>query len=165
MLDFEDAGRSTWRCRPRSRCRRQEVLEATAVLTATTTSISSGAIAGIVVVAVIVAVLEIAGTWRVYTKAGQHGWASIIPFYNIWVLLKIVGRPGWWLVLFLIPLVNIITALVVLYDLCLSFGKTAAFLVGLFFLGFIFYPILGFGAARYLGPAGDPSVKAAAGAR
>lgn len=44
--------------------------------------------------------------WRIFTKAGQPGWAAIIPFYNIYVLMKVVGRPGWWLILFLIPLVN-----------------------------------------------------------
>ena len=53
-------------------------------------------------------VLYIVGAWKVYEKGNQPGWACLIPFYNIYVLLKIVGRPGWWLILFLIPFVNIV---------------------------------------------------------
>ena len=69
----------------------------------------------------------IASVWKVYTKAGQPGWACIIPFYNIYVLLKIVGRPGWWLVLMLIPLVNLVIAILVAIDLAKVFGKGTGF--------------------------------------
>ena len=62
--------------------------------------------------------------WKVFTKAGQPGWAILIPFYNTYVLLKIVGRPGWWLVLMFIPLVNIVIAIIVAIDLAKSFGKS-----------------------------------------
>lgn len=95
---------------------------------------------------------ELAAVWKVYTKANQPGWASIIPFYNFYVMLKIVGRPGWWLLLLLVPLANIIIAIIVLFDLAKSFGKGVGFGFGLLFLGFIFYPILGFGSATYQGP-------------
>ena len=69
------------------------------------------------------------------------------------MLLKIVGRPGWWLILYFIPIVNIIVWIIVAIDLAKSFAKSTAFAVGLIFLAFIFIPILGFGPARYVGPA------------
>lgn len=101
------------------------------------------------------AILVIAGWWMVFKKAGQPGWAAIVPIYNYVVLLNVVGRPLWWILLFLIPLVNIAIAIVIHIDLAKSFGKGAGFGVGLALLSFIFYPILGFGEARYLGPAAD----------
>lgn len=98
-------------------------------------------------------VFVIAALWKVFVKAGQPGWACIIPFYNAYVLLQIAGRPGWWLLLFLIPFVNIVIAIIVALDVAKNFGKGAGFGIGLAFLGFIFYPILGFGDATYQGPA------------
>ena len=94
----------------------------------------------------------IAAMWKVFTKAGQPGWASIVPIYNVVVLLQITGRPTWWIFLFLIPLVNIAFGIIVHIDLAKSFGKGAGFGVGLILLSFIFFPILGFGPARYVGP-------------
>jgi hypothetical protein len=114
---------------------------------------ASSGIAGLAIVYVIVLLFELAAGWRIFTKAGRAGWAIIIPIYNAYVLLKIVGRSGWWLVLFLVPLVNIVASLIVALDLAKSFGKGSGFGVGLFLLGFIFSPILGFGSATYLGPA------------
>jgi uncharacterized membrane protein YhaH (DUF805 family) len=98
-------------------------------------------------------VFEIAAFWKVFVKAGQPGWAAIIPIYNYYIMLKILGRPGWWLLLFLIPLVNFIMWIVVALDIAKSFGKTSGFAVGLIFLYPIFIPIIGFGAATYRGPA------------
>lgn len=99
--------------------------------------------------AIIVAVL--AGFWKVFTKAGQPGWASIIPIYNAYILLKIAGKPGWWLLLFFIPIVNIVIGFIVALEVAKAFGKGAGFGIGLALLGFIFYPVLGFGDARYQG--------------
>ena len=104
-----------------------------------------------VLVYLAIAVLVIAGFWKVFTKAGHPGWAAIIPFYNVYILLKIAGRPGWWLLLFLIPVVNFVIAIIVAIDVAKSFGKGTGFGVGLAFLGPIFYPILGFGDATYQG--------------
>ena len=101
-----------------------------------------------------VAVVFIIGFWKVFSKAGQPGWACLIPFYNAYILLKIVGRPGWWLVLFLIPFINFVIAIIVAIDLAKSFGKSAAFgVVMLVLLSGIGYLVLGFGSARYIGPA------------
>ena len=98
-------------------------------------------------------VFLIAAIWRVFTKAGQPGWAAIVPIYNVYVLLKIVGKPAWWLILCFIPLVNFIIAIIIALELAKVFGKGAGFGIGLVFLGFIFYPILGFGDATYQGSA------------
>jgi Family of unknown function (DUF5684) len=66
------------------------------------------------IVGILVAVLVIAGLWRVFTKAGKPGWAALIPIYNLIVLLQIVGKPAWWLLLFLIPGVNLIVLILIL---------------------------------------------------
>lgn len=120
-----------------------------------TTLASSGAGVGTAVIVVLaLVVLEVAGRWKVCTKAGEHGWAVLMTFYNYWCMLRIVGRPGWWLILYFIPLVNIVIALIVLWDLAKSFSKTIGWRFGLLLLGFVFYPILGFGESRDAGPAG-----------
>lgn len=94
----------------------------------------------------------IVGIWKVFTKAGKPGWASFIPIYNVVVLLEIVGRPVWWFILFIVPFVNIIIAVIVMMDLAKSYGKGNGYGLGLVFLGFIFFPMLGLGSAQYKGP-------------
>jgi hypothetical protein len=96
-------------------------------------------------------ILIIAGMWKVFVKAGQPGWAAIVPIYNIIVLLQISGKPVWWILLFLIPVVNLVIAILVGIAIAKNFGKSDAFGVGLGLLGFVFYPILGFGDAQYQG--------------
>ena len=102
---------------------------------------------------IVLIVLMIASMWKVFTKAGKPGWAAIVPFYNIIVLLEIVGRPWWWLLLMFVPLLNFVIAIIVYIDLAKSFGKGVGFAIGLLLLPFIFFPILAFGDAEYLGPA------------
>ena len=97
-------------------------------------------------------VLMIASIWKVFTKAGQPGWAAIIPIYNVIVLLKIIGKPWCWILGFLIPLVNFIVMILMAVGLAKVFGKGIGFAVGLILLGFIFYPILAFGDATYTAP-------------
>ena len=103
---------------------------------------------------ILVMVFYIYVYWRVFEKAGKPGWAVIIPIYNVIILLEIVGKPWWWLLLFLIPGVNIIFAIWMTNLLSLSFGKGVGFTLGLLFFSFIFYPILAFSNAEYQGPAG-----------
>jgi hypothetical protein len=104
---------------------------------------------GMMLVWCVIIILSIAGLWKVFEKAGEPGWAAIVPIYNIIVLLKIAGRPLWWVILLFIPVVNFIIAIMVSLDIAKRFGKSAGFGIGLALLGFIFYPILGFGDARY----------------
>ena len=106
----------------------------------------------IIYIAIIVAV--IAGWWMIFTKAGEAGWKSIIPIWNILILLKIIGREWWWILLMLIPFVNIVIWIIVSLDLAKVFGRGTGFGIGLAFLGFIFAPILGFGSDTDRGPAG-----------
>src|SRR4030043_125096 len=96
-----------------------------------------------------VSVFLIVAAWKVFVKAGQPGWACIIPFYNYYILLKIASKPGWWLILLFIPLVNIVILFLMCLGIAQNFGKGTGFAVGLFFLGFIFSPILAFGSAQY----------------
>jgi hypothetical protein len=122
------------------------------MLLAQTSGQTAGAGAGGSIVFVVVGIFILAAMWRVYTKAGQPGWAVIVPFYNIYIMLRIAGRPGWWLILYFIPFVNLIIAILVSVDIATAFGKSGWFAAGLIILPFIFYPILGFGPATYLGP-------------
>lgn len=94
-------------------------------------------------------VFMIASVWKVFVKAGQPGWACIIPIYNLYVMTQIAGKPAWWLILFFIPFVNLIIGILLGIEIAKAFGKGAGFGLGLTFLGFIFYPILGFGDAEY----------------
>ena len=103
-----------------------------------------------------VIVLLIAAIWKVFSKAGQPGWAAIIPIYNIYVMCKVAGRPGWWLLLMLIPLVNVIIAIILNVDIAKHFGKGIGFAIGMILLPFIFWPILGFGGAQYQSAAPPP---------
>jgi hypothetical protein len=117
---------------------------------------ASGSNTGVVIVGVlvglVVVVFLIAAMWKVFTKAGKPGWAAIIPIYNIYVLLKIAGRPGWWLILYIVPLVNVVISIIVSIDVAKAFGKGGAFgFFLLWLLGIIGYPILGFGGATYRG--------------
>ena len=108
-----------------------------------------GAIVSLVYLVMIVA--AIAGMWKVFEKAGQPGWASIVPIYNLVVLLQIVNKPIWWIVLLLIPLINIVILIMVSIALAEKFGKGGGFAVGMVFLPFVFYPLLGFGDERFQG--------------
>ena len=99
--------------------------------------------------AIAIGLFVIVSLWKVFEKAGQPGWAIFIPIYNLYLLLLIAGRPGWWIILYFIPLVNIVIGIIVDIDIAKNFGKEAIFGVGLFFFGFIFYPILAFGSAQY----------------
>ena len=95
--------------------------------------------------------LIIASYWKVFAKAGQAGWKSLIPIYNLFVLLQIAGCPSWWLLMFFLPVVNIYFLVVMHIRLAEKFGKTPLFGFALCFLGFIFFPLLAFGPATYEG--------------
>ncbi len=108
-----------------------------------------------------VAIVGIIGLWKTFVKAGQPGWAAIIPIYNFYVLLQVIGRPSWWLVLLLLPIVPfvgpiafMVVYIVIALDLAKSFGKSPAFgIIALWLFSIVGYLILGFGDAKYVGPA------------
>ncbi len=110
----------------------------------------------LIVFYVVVVVLLFASGWVVFTKADKPGWAAIVPIYNIIVMLEIVGRPTWWIFLLLFcPPVSLVLGIIMAIDLAKSFGKGGGYAVGLILLPFVFYPMLAFGDARYLGPQGE----------
>lgn len=87
--------------------------------------------------------------WRIFTKAGYPGWHSIVPFLNLYTLVRVAGRPGWWMLLMLIPCVGTVVGVIVYLELAQQFGKGVGFGLGLVFLSPIFLPILAFGSASY----------------
>jgi hypothetical protein len=107
-------------------------------------------------IAIALSLLVIVAEWMIYEKAGKPGWACIVPIYNTLVLLEIVGKPWWWLLLIMIPGINIIFTIWVINLLSKSFGKDEGFTVGLILLSVVFFPLLGFGSSKYIGPAGAP---------
>ena len=98
-----------------------------------------------------VSLLMIVSCWVVYEHAGQAGWKSLIPFYNMYVLMEISGKPGWWMFLLFIPLVGLAIYLFAMLSLAKKFGRSELFGVGIFLLPMIFLPILAFGDSRYQG--------------
>jgi hypothetical protein len=110
------------------------------------------------IVGLIIFVVMVVSLWRIFSKANKPGWAAIIPIYNIYVLLKVVGRPGWWVILYLIPLVNVIISIIVALDLAKSFGKSGVFgFFALWLFSIIGYLMLAFGSDQYVGPAAAPT--------
>lgn len=111
---------------------------------------AAGAIGtGFMIVMFALLILMIAAMWKIFVKAGEPGWAAIIPIYNLYIILKIAGKPGWWLLLFLIPVVNFVVAIMTYISFAQAFGKGVGFALGLLFLGVIFFPILAWGDSRY----------------
>ncbi len=112
------------------------------------------------IIYLVVLVFMIVTMWKVYTKAGQPGWAVLIPVYNFYILLKIIGRPTWWLFLLLllfIPGVNFLVGLVlgilIALDMAKVFGKTTIFaVIGLWLFAIVGYPMLAWGNAKYTAP-------------
>jgi len=99
----------------------------------------------------VIIVLMVASLWVIFGKAGEPGWAAIVPIYNVIVLCRIAGKPEWWVLLFLIPCVNIVVSIILYIALAEKFGAGGGFAVGLILLPFIFFPLLAFGNYQYEG--------------
>ncbi len=129
-------------------------------------------VAFLIVVILITVFLFIIPLWKIFTKAGKPGWVAIIPFYNIYVLVQVARLSVYYFILILAPslfmiaeekislIVDIVLAIVfgiailvawciVNYNLAKQFGKGIGYTIGLFFLPFIFYPMLGYGSSVY----------------
>lgn len=103
------------------------------------------------IIGIIVGLVILISYWIIYTKAGKPGWAVIIPIYNIIVMLQIVDKPLWWFFMFLIPVVNVVFGIIVLYNLVLKFGQPAWHVVLALFLSVFYFPYLAFSKAKYSG--------------
>ncbi|MES2437099.1 MAG: DUF5684 domain-containing protein [Patescibacteria group bacterium] len=109
-----------------------------------------GASIGMVVFMLAVFIVMIVSTWKIFQKAGEPGWASIVPIYNLIVMSRISGLPIWIVLLMFIPFVSIFAGIALIYGLTKSFGKGIGFMLGLLFLPFIFLPILAFGKSQHI---------------
>ena len=109
-------------------------------------------LAVLVPIYIVSVIVMIVAQWKLFSKAGKPGWASLVPVYNTVVMLEIVGRPTWWILLLLFPCTAPIILVIMAVDLAKSFGKGGGFAVGLILLGIVFFPILAFGSAQYEGP-------------
>ncbi len=94
----------------------------------------------------------IAAGWKILAKAGEPGWGMLVPIYNLSLICKVAGRPEWWLILFFIPLVNVVMWLIVSMDIAKAFSKGPGFGIGLWLLTPVFVPVLGFGSSTYTRP-------------
>ena len=99
----------------------------------------------------VILLLVIIAEWRVLSKAGKPGWGAIIPIYNLYLICKVAKRPGWWWVLFIIPVVNVVITIIVMLDVAKAFRKGVGFGIGLILLNPLFMMILGYGSAEYDG--------------
>lgn len=130
----------------------------------TTTTVDTEALAALLgvtsVIALIMLIIMVIANWKIFTKAGKPGWASIVPFYNMYTLFEVAGMNGWMFLLLLIPFVNIVMAIMLCINLTKAFGKSNAFAVGLVLLNPIFSLILAFGNAKYIGNGNNKTNKA-----
>ena len=104
---------------------------------------------GMLLFNLLVVVGVLVGIWKVFVKANKPGWAALVPIYNLFVLAEVGGKPSWWAILLFVPLVNLIVFVVICMGVAKNFGKSELYGIGLALLGFIFFPLLGFGNARY----------------
>ena len=103
------------------------------------------------VILIAILVLQIVAYWKIYTKAGKPGWASLIPIYNVVVLFQTANMSALWVLAMLVPILNIVAMILLYVNLAKAFGKSGGFAVGLIFLNIIFMAILAFGSAEYEG--------------
>jgi hypothetical protein len=116
----------------------------------------AGMMTTILVITALIAIPTIVGAWKAFTKAGQPGWAAIIPFYNVYVMNQIAKKEPLWFILYIVGAVicgplSLVAIVVINLGVAEKFGKGAGYGIGLSFLPFIFWPMLGFGDARYRG--------------
>lgn len=108
-----------------------------------------------ILVQLVVAVYMIACLWMIFQKAGEEGWKAIIPIWNTIIILKLAGRPWWWIFLLFVPLLNLVILILVYLDLGKAFGKGPVFsILGLLCCAPVGLGILAFDSSRYLGPGG-----------
>src|SRR5262245_55903923 len=94
-----------------------------------------------IVIYLVFMAIVIAGMWKAFVKAGQPGWATLVPIYNIYVLTQIGKKPiSWFLLILLVPCVNIVMLIMLMIEIAKQFGKGVGFGWGLVLLGFIFWP-------------------------
>lgn len=94
-------------------------------------------------------VVFIIGVWKTLEKAGQPGWGGLIPIYNLYLLTQVAQKPGWWVIMFFIPIANIVFSILLYNEIAKRFGQGVGFAIGLILLPAIFFMLLGFGNYTY----------------
>lgn len=106
----------------------------------------------IYVLAFALSIVVVIAQWKIFTKAREAGWWSLIPYANNYMLFKIVYGNGWKFLLLLVPGLNCVLPFFLCYRLAQVFGKGGGFAVGLMFLPVVFLPMLAFDSSRYRRP-------------
>ena len=105
-------------------------------------------------------ILVFIGLWKIFTKAGYKGWYSIVPFYNIWIALKIIDKKYWWFIYMLIPFINIYVTILIFIEFARCFshrGLGYQILIALF--PWVMLPLMGFNKDEYVDPKTAPKYK------
>ena len=104
-------------------------------------------------IALLVGIVGIVAGWKIFAKAGEPGWGILVPIYNMVIMCRIAGRPGWWAVLFFIPVINFVPFVLVPLGIAKNFGKSTGFGVALIvpFINIIPFVMLAFGDAQFVG--------------
>ncbi len=87
--------------------------------------------------------------WKLFVKAGEEGWIALIPIYNVVIMMKIAGKPGWWVILLFVPIANLVVSVLMNIGLARNFERSDGFAIGLILLPYVFLAILGFGDSKY----------------
>lgn len=123
-------------------------------LSYTTTSSSSDIASffggGLLIVMLVISLVILISIWKTFKKAGQPGWATLIPIYNTYVLTQIAKLPAYYILLTFIPFVSIYAMFKINIEIAHNFGKSTGFGIILSLFSWIGYPILGFGNATYI---------------
>lgn len=114
----------------------------------------------IVLLSLVLSLVAVAGYWKALSKAGEPGWAAIIPVYNLWVLVRASGNSWLWFVACLVPLVNFFAVAKVFVNFAGQFGRGVLFGIATWLLPFLMMPLLGFGDYQYRGARGERSATA-----
>ena len=108
----------------------------------------------LIVISLGLTILIIISQWKLFTKAGEKGWKSLVPIYNMWTLFKIAYGEGIRMFLTWIPVAGFIFMILFLFALADAYGKEKiGFKLGLLFLAPVFMPIIGLSKKiQYIGP-------------
>ena len=106
---------------------------------------------GVWLIGTAISIFLIVSMWKIFKKAGKQGWESIVPIYNVIVMLEISGLPMWYIVLYIIPFANIYAMFKTYIELAKKFGKGTGFGVLTVFFPYVCFPILGFSNCSYEG--------------
>ena len=113
------------------------------------------------ILSILFTIASITGLWGIFTKAGEAGWKILVPFYNLYIWLKIVRKPLWWYIFLLIPFINVFVILLMVVETLKCFKKYGLLeqAAGVIF-PFICLPYLAFSSdEKYHDPSTLPPVR------